>query len=67
MVTINEYPVTTVSKKELEIAGFDVSNVTDLQMEKIGELMQESYLAQHFYRDLRRAAIKLGIPKIKRK
>ena len=66
MDLVNEYPIVSVCARELEAAGFDVSNVSEDTMYKLAERMQESYLNNSFYKDLRRAANELGIPKIKR-
>lgn len=66
MDTKNEYPIVSVCAEELKLAGYDITNVTDDQMYKLAEVMQESYLNKNFYRDLRKAADKLGIPKKKK-
>lgn len=55
--------ITTVSREELEIAGFDSTKVSMEKMIRLGELMEESYMSKDFYKDLKRAANKLGIPK----
>lgn len=62
-----EYPIIAVCAKELELAGYDIANVGEETMRQLAERMQESYLGNSFYRDIRRAANELGIPKIKRK
>ena len=66
MDTKNEYPIVSVCAEELKLAGYDIANITDDQMYKLAEVMQESYLSKNFYRDLKKAADKLGIPKIKK-
>ena len=67
MDVTNDYPIIAVCAKELELAGYDIANVNEQTMYRLAERMQESYLSSSFYRDIRRAANELGIPKIKRK
>lgn len=67
MSKVTEFPIVSVCKEELEAAGFDASKVTGEQMKLLATKMQESYLSKDFYKDLRKAATELGIPKITRK
>lgn len=61
-----EYTITTLCRNDLLIVGFDASKVTDEQMTALASRMEESYCRDCFYKELRRAANELGIPKIKK-
>ena len=66
MDTKNEFPIVSVCAEELKLAGYDISEVTKDQMYQLAEKMQDIYLSKRFYKDLRKAADELGIPKIKK-
>lgn len=61
-----EFPITTICKEDVETAGFDVSNITDEQLKKIADNMEDMYLKDGFWHDLRASAEKVGIPKKKK-
>jgi len=66
MNTKKEFPIVSLCAEELKVAGYDITKVTNAQMCKLAMRMQESYLGNRFYKDLRKAADELGIPKIKK-
>lgn len=43
------FPITAVSRDDLEDRGFDVSNVTDSQMNKLARNMSDDYCEQMFW------------------
>lgn len=59
---MSEFPIATVSRGDLEDAGFDTSKVTDDQMRDIAENLCNAYLEQCFWIDLPIVAEDLGIP-----
>ena len=61
-----EFPITTICKEDVETAGFDISNITDEQLKKIADNMEDMYLQDGFWHDLRASAEKVGIPKKKK-
>lgn len=63
MARKTEFPITSVCKEDLDTAGFDISNITALQLTRIANLMENSYLENGFWHDLKEAAIRVGIPK----
>lgn len=61
-----EFPITTICKEDVETAGFDISNITEEQLKKIADNMEDMYLQDGFWHDLRVSAEKVGIPKKKK-
>ena len=58
------FPVSQVSRADLEFKGFDISKVTDKQMEKIASYMDNTFLEGDYWLALKAAAEHLDIPKI---
>ena len=59
------FPITSVHRADLEGKGFDVSKVTDCQMEQLANKMGDSYLEfGGFWECLEEYATGLGIPRI---
>ena len=59
------FEITSVSREDLESAGFDASNVDDDTMTELAEEMADDYLEQLFWTSLKILAENLGIPKKK--
>ena len=60
---IEDFIITSVSREDLESAGFDASNVDDAVMSKLADKMADDYLEQLFWSSLRIIAEGLDIPK----
>ena len=43
------YNITSVSRQDLEMRGFDTTNITDAQMERLAQKMCDDYLEQMFW------------------
>ena len=56
------FPITSVSRDDLEEIGFDTSNVTDSKMEYLAKKMADDYLEQMYWISLRIIAEYLEIP-----
>lgn len=56
------YPITYLSKEDLEEMGFDTDKVNDETMKKIANKMTDIYLDNGFWEDMRLAAEQLGVP-----
>ena len=56
------FPITSVSRDDLETLGFDTSNVTDSTMEYLAKKMADDYLEQMYWISLRIIAEYLEIP-----
>ena len=41
--------ITSVSRQDLEYRGFDTTNITDAQMERLAQKMCDDYLEQMFW------------------
>jgi len=61
-----EKSITTVSLQDLDAAGFDTTNVSEETVTRIAGMMEDSYLEDGYWHDLRAAANKLNIPKKKK-
>lgn len=60
------FPVTSISRDDLEAAGFDAAGVTDEQMERLADKMADDYLEQMYWISMKiLAEDALGIPKKK--
>lgn len=59
------FPITCVSKEDLESRGFDTSSVTDSQMERLANKMEDDYVEQMYWESLDIIAENLDIPKKK--
>lgn len=60
------FPVTSISRDDLEAAGFDAAGVTDEQMERLADKMADDYLEQMYWVSMKiLAEDALGIPKKK--
>lgn len=57
------FPVTSVSREDLEARGFDTSGVSDETMERLASKMSDNYCEQLFWISLNVIAEHLGIPK----
>ena len=44
-----EFKITSVTREDLEDLGFDTTNVTDAQMERLAQKMCDDYLEQMFW------------------
>ena len=44
-----EFNITSVSRQDLEMRGFDTTNITDAQMERLAQKMCDDYLEQMFW------------------
>ena len=44
-----EFTITSVSREDLEYRGFDTTNITDAQMERLAQKMCDDYLEQMFW------------------
>ena len=44
-----EFNITSVSRQDLEYRGFDTTNITDAQMERLAQKMCDEYLEQMFW------------------
>ena len=61
-----EFKITSVTREDLEMRGFDTTNITDEQMERLAQKMCNDYLEQMFWISLDIIAEDIiGIPKKK--
>lgn len=61
-----EFKITSVTREDLEMRGFDTTNITDAQMERLAQKMCDDYLEQMFWISLDIIAEDIiGIPKKK--
>ena len=61
-----EFKITSVTREDLESRGFDTTNITDEQMERLAQKMCDDYLEQMFWISLDIIAEDIiGIPKRK--
>ena len=61
-----EFKITSVTREDLEMRGFDTTNITDAQMERLAQKMCDDYLEQMFWISLDIIAEDImGIPKRK--
>ena len=61
-----EFKITSVIREDLEMRGFDTTNITDEQMERLAQKMCDDYLEQMFWISLDIIAEDIiGIPKKK--
>ena len=44
-----EFKNTSVTREDLEMRGFDTTNITDAQMERLAQKMCDDYLEQMFW------------------
>ena len=44
-----EFKITSVTREDLEMRGFDTTNITDAQMERLAQKMCDNYLEQMFW------------------
>ena len=44
-----EFKITSVTREDLEMRGFDTTNITDAQMEELARKMCDDYLEQMFW------------------
>ena len=44
-----EFKMTSVTREDLEMRGFDTTNITDAQMERLAQKMCDDYLEQMFW------------------
>lgn len=57
------FPITSVSRADLEERGFDVSGVSDAVMERLAQRMADDYLEQMYWLSLDEMAEFVGIPR----
>lgn len=60
-----QFPISHVSRADLEQKGFDTTDVTDDDMEQIASIMDDYYLDDGFWTDLVMACEECGIPQRK--
>lgn len=60
------FEVGSVSRIDLEQVGFDVSEATDEEMEKLADQMREDFLERLYWSSLKGVAEDLGIPRLRR-
>lgn len=61
---VESFPITSVSRADLEQKGYDTSKITDEQMEKLASKMADDYCEQLFWSSMDIIAEYLGFPKI---
>ena len=44
-----EFKITSVTREDLEMRGFDTTNITDAQMKRLAQKMCDDYLEQMFW------------------
>lgn len=59
------FEITSISRADLEAAGFDASKVDDDTMERLASKMEDDYLEQLYWTSLKIIAEYLKIPKKK--
>ena len=57
------FPITSVSRDDLESKGFDTSEITDDQMKRLASKMADDYLEQMYWISMTIIAEELGFPK----
>ncbi len=57
------FPITTVHRADLEAKGFDISKITDDQMEELAKRMANDYCEQLFWDSMTIIAEIMGLPK----
>lgn len=60
------FQITSVSREDLIMVGFDTANVTDEQMEQLASKMADDYCEQLFWEHLPVIAEIVGIPRNER-
>lgn len=60
-----EFPITTVTRDDLQVKGFDTSEVSDEQMQRLASKMADDYIEQMFWISMDILAESMGIPKSK--
>lgn len=63
----SDFPITSVSREDLEEKGFDVSKVDDATMERLASKMADDYCEQMFWTSMEIIAEIMGIPKREKK
>lgn len=58
------FNITSVSRDDVNELNFDGANMTDAQMERLADKMENAYLANGYWDDLRLCAEYMGIPKL---
>jgi len=64
MKNLTPVSITSLSVNDLKAQGFDVSNVTQKQLELIASEMADDYVENLFWDDINCYAKKFNIPKI---
>lgn len=59
---MTRFSITSVCRADLEREGFDVTNVTDDTMSELASKMEDAYVEQNFWTDLKIIASDLDIP-----
>lgn len=60
----DEYPITSVSKSDLESINFDTTVITDDEMSELADRMADDYCDQLFWQSLEINAEDMGFKKI---
>lgn len=59
------FPITSLSREDIETAGYDPASLTDAQMQEIASSLGSDYVAYNsFWDDLRDQAISYNLPKL---
>lgn len=58
------FNITSVSRDDVNELNFDGANMTDAQMERLADKMENAYLANGYWDDLRLCAEYMEIPKL---
>lgn len=57
------WPITSVAREDVKEAGFNIENVSDVDMERLADKMEDAYVGNGFWDDLKIIAEELGFPK----
>lgn len=61
---IEFFNITSVSRDDVNELNFDGANMTDAQMERLADKMENAYLANGYWDDLRLCVEDMEIPKL---
>lgn len=60
------WPITSVARDDVAEAGFDIENISDQDMERLADKMEDAYVGNSFWDDLKTIAEEIGFPKKKK-
>ncbi len=60
------WPITSVARDDVAEAGFDIENISDEDMERLADKMENAYVDNGFWNDLKIIAEEIGFPKKKK-